>query len=79
MSDLGRGPNPLLQNHPLMAIHPPMLYIGYVGMTLPFVAATSRLFKSDQSDDWIEVAERNNLCSLVILDNWYNFGRSMVI
>ena len=35
-----------------------MLYIGYVGMTLPFVAATSRLFKRDQSDDWIEVAER---------------------
>ena len=58
MSDSGRGPNPLLQNHPLMAIHPPMLYIGYVGMTLPFVAATSRLFKRDQSDDWIEVAER---------------------
>ena len=26
----GRGPNPLLQNHPLMAIHPPILYIGYV-------------------------------------------------
>lgn len=57
-SNLGRGPNPLLQNHPLMAIHPPMLYIGYVGMTLPFVAATSRLFKKDESNDWIEVAEK---------------------
>ena len=32
----GRGPNPLLQNHPLMAFHPPMLYLGYVGFTVPF-------------------------------------------
>ena len=31
----GRGPNPLLQNHPLMAIHPPILYLGYVGFVLP--------------------------------------------
>ena len=58
-SSIGRGPNPLLQNHPLMAIHPPMLYIGYVGMTMPFVAATSRLYsKSDNSDSWVEVAEK---------------------
>ena len=57
--NIGRGPNPLLQNHPLMAIHPPMLYIGYVGMTMPFVAATSRLYsKKQNSNDWIEVAEK---------------------
>jgi len=58
-SEFGRGPNPLLQNHPLMAIHPPMLYIGYVGMTMPFVAATSRLYsKKQNANDWIEVAEK---------------------
>ena len=58
-SNIGRGPNPLLQNHPLMAIHPPMLYIGYVGMTMPFVAATSRLYsRKDKSNSWIEVAEK---------------------
>ena len=32
----GPGPNPLLQNHVLMVVHPPCLYIGYVGMTIPF-------------------------------------------
>ncbi|HLM64750.1 MAG TPA: cytochrome c biogenesis protein CcsA, partial [Acidimicrobiales bacterium] len=32
----GPGPNPLLQNHVLMAFHPPMLYLGYVGFTVPF-------------------------------------------
>jgi len=58
-SNTGRGPNPLLQNHPLMAIHPPMLYIGYVGMTMPFVAATCRLYsKKEDSNSWIEVAEK---------------------
>src|SRR5210317_567927 len=58
-SNIGRGPNPLLQNHPLMAIHPPILYIGYVGMTMPFVAATSRLYsKKQNANDWIEVAEK---------------------
>jgi cytochrome c-type biogenesis protein CcmF len=39
----GPGPNPLLQNHPLMAFHPPMLYLGYVGFTVPFAFAIAAL------------------------------------
>ena len=39
----GQGPNPLLQNHLLMAFHPPMLYLGYVGMTVPFSFAVAAL------------------------------------
>lgn len=39
----GPGPNPLLQNHLLMIIHPPMLYGGYVGMTVPFAYAVAAL------------------------------------
>src|SRR5207244_4406533 len=39
----GPGPNPLLQNHVLMIIHPPMLYLGYVGMTIPFGFAMAAL------------------------------------
>ena len=39
----GPGPNPLLQNHVLMAIHPPCLYLGYVGMTIPFGLACAAL------------------------------------
>ena len=35
----GPGPNPLLQNHILMAFHPPILYLGYVGFTVPFMFA----------------------------------------
>ncbi len=40
----GPGPNALLQNHILMVIHPPMLYLGYVGMTVPFAFAAAALF-----------------------------------
>ena len=41
----GPGPNPLLQNHLLMAIHPPFLYLGYVGITIPFGFACAALIK----------------------------------
>lgn len=41
----GPGPNPLLQNHVLMAIHPPFLYLGYVGMTIPFGIASAALLR----------------------------------
>ena len=41
----GPGPNPLLQNHVLMAVHPPFLYLGYVGMTIPFGFASAALLR----------------------------------
>ena len=41
----GPGPNALLQNHVLMVVHPPFLYLGYVGMTIPFGLATAALLR----------------------------------
>jgi cytochrome c-type biogenesis protein CcmF len=41
----GPGPNPLLQNHVLMAVHPPFLYLGYVGFVIPFGFACAALLK----------------------------------
>lgn len=41
----GPGPNPLLQNHILMAVHPPFLYLGYVGFTIPFGLAFAALLR----------------------------------
>ena len=38
----GRGPNPLLQNHPLVAFHPPMLYLGLRRVHDPVLASRSR-------------------------------------
>lgn len=48
----GRGLNPLLQN-PSMAIHPPSLYLGYVGMSVPFAFAVSALLTNRLDSRWI--------------------------
>jgi cytochrome c-type biogenesis protein CcmF len=48
----GNGLNPLLQ-HPIMAIHPPMLYLGYVGFTVPFAFAMASLITRQPGDRWI--------------------------
>ncbi len=49
----GWGPNPLLQNHPLVAVHPPTLYIGYVGLTVPFAFAISALILGTTGSAWL--------------------------
>lgn len=55
----GPGPNPLLQNHILMAVHPPLLYLGYVGMTVPFAFAIGALLSGEvDNDDWIRLTRR---------------------
>jgi cytochrome c-type biogenesis protein CcmF len=53
----GQGLNPLLQ-YPSMAIHPPMLYLGYVGFTVPFAFAIGSLIKRQPGDDWIYTTRR---------------------
>ncbi|MCP4304045.1 MAG: heme lyase CcmF/NrfE family subunit [bacterium] len=54
----GIGANPLLQNHILMAIHPPMLYVGYVGFTAPFAFAIAAMIRGDQGSVWLERTHR---------------------
>ena len=73
-SESGRGPNPLLQNHPLMAIHPPILYLGYIGLVLPFVIATSELFNKHKDENWIKIAERATYFPWVFLTAGISLG-----
>ena len=54
----GPGPNPLLQNHPLMGLHPPMLYFGFVGMTVPFAFAIAGLLQGNIEARWIRDSRR---------------------
>jgi cytochrome c-type biogenesis protein CcmF len=54
----GPGPNPLLQNHPLMGLHPPMLYLGYVGLAVPFAFAIGALLSGKVDDEWIRSTRR---------------------
>src|SRR6266545_3372155 len=53
----GNGLSPLLQ-YPAMAIHPPMLYLGYVGFTLPFAFAIGSLITRQPGDAWIATTRR---------------------
>jgi cytochrome c-type biogenesis protein CcmF len=53
----GQGLNPLLQ-YWTMVIHPPMLYLGYVGFTVPFAFAIASLITKQPGDAWIHVTRR---------------------
>src|SRR5579863_5961207 len=54
---MGRGLNPLLQ-YWTMVIHPPMLYLGYVGFTVPFAFAMGSLITKQPGDSWIHTTRR---------------------
>ena len=54
----GPGPNPLLQNHILVMFHPPILYLGYVGMTVPFAFAIAALIAGKVEDGWLHLTRR---------------------
>jgi len=53
----GNGLSPLLQ-YPAMAIHPPMLYLGYVGFAVPFAFAIGSLITRQPGDSWIQTTRR---------------------
>ena len=49
----GPGPNPLLQNHWMMAVHPLLIYLGYVGLTVPFAYAMAALITKRPGSEWM--------------------------
>jgi cytochrome c-type biogenesis protein CcmF len=63
----GPGPNPLLQNHVLMAVHPPLLYAGYVGFTAPFAFAVSALALGRRGAGWVRRTQRWTLVAWTFL------------
>ena len=75
----GRGPNPLLQNHILMAIHPPMLYVGYVGLTTPFAFAMAALALGQPGSAWAQRTRRWTLVAWsfltvgILLGGWWSY------
>ena len=74
----GNGLNPLLQNI-TMAIHPPTLYLGYVGFSVPFAFAFSALVNRDTSPLWIQSIRRWTLVAWlflsmgIILGGWWAY------
>ncbi len=76
----GPGPNPLLQNHWLMAVHPPMLYLGYVGMVVPYGMIASALFAGRLDAGWMVPIRRWMMIPWtflgvgIILGAWWSYG-----
>src|SRR5215831_2499783 len=62
----GQGLNPLLQD-PYMVIHPPMLYLGFVGMVVPFAFAIAALITRQLGDTWIRTTRRWTMAAWGIL------------
>jgi cytochrome c-type biogenesis protein CcmF len=68
----GNGMNPQLQN-PFMAIHPPALYLGYVGLTVPFAFAIAALATGKLNDTWFRTTRR------VTMTSWFILGTGILL
>jgi cytochrome c-type biogenesis protein CcmF len=62
----GSDLNPLLQDIGLI-IHPPLLYIGYVGLAVPFALAVAALWRGEKNDDWIRFSRPWTLTAFAFL------------
>jgi cytochrome c-type biogenesis protein CcmF len=75
----GPGPNPLLQNHILMIAHPPCLYLGYVGLTIPFGLASAALMTGKLGHDFLKTLRTwllvpwIFLTGAVVLGGWWAY------
>jgi cytochrome c-type biogenesis protein CcmF len=75
----GPGPNPLLQNHWLMAVHPPMLYLGYVGMAVPYSMICAALVAGRLGAGWMTPIRRWTLIPWtfltfgIVLGGWWSY------
>ncbi len=68
----GRGLNPQLQN-PFMVIHPPMLYLGYVGFSIPFAFAMAALMSGRLDSTWLRLTRRWTLFA------WFFLGVGILL
>jgi cytochrome c-type biogenesis protein CcmF len=69
----GRGMNPLLQT-PLMVIHPPALYAGFVGMTIPFAFGMAALITGHLDDSWLLAVRRWTMIGWLFLSFGLTLG-----
>ena len=62
----GQGLNPVLQDI-AMVVHPPMLYLGFIGLSVPFAFAMASLLLGKLNNDWIRLARRWTLIAWLFL------------
>ena len=68
----GRGLNPLLQT-PAMAIHPPSLYLGFIGFSVPFAFAMGGLIRGKMDNEWVLTTRRWTLTA------WYFLSAGLIL
>jgi cytochrome c-type biogenesis protein CcmF len=75
----GLGPNVLLQDNPLVAFHPPLLYLGFVGFTVPFAFAVASLVTGRTGEGWQLATRRWTLFAWgfltvgIVLGAWWSY------
>ncbi|MEI6668283.1 MAG: heme lyase CcmF/NrfE family subunit [Acidobacteriota bacterium] len=69
----GQGLNPLLQNI-YMVVHPPSLYIGFVGMTIPYAFGMAALITGHLDDSWLRAVRRWTMVSWLFLSLGLTLG-----
>ena len=75
----GPGPDPLLQDRLLVAFHPPLLYLGLVGFTVPFCLAVGSLVTGQGAAAWLQESRRwaifawAFLSAGIILGMWWSY------
>ncbi len=75
----GAGPNALLQDNPLVAMHPPLLYLGFVGFSVPFAFAIAMLVTGRVQDRWPLEQRRwtvlawGSLSVGIVLGAWWSY------
>jgi cytochrome c-type biogenesis protein CcmF len=75
----GRGPNALLQNHWMFAVHPVLMYLGFVGLSVPFAYAIAALASGRLSEAWLVQTRRWSivawgfLSAAIISGGWWSY------
>jgi len=75
----GPGPNALLQNHWMMAVHPVLMYLGFVGLTVPFAYAMAALITRRPGSEWMVQTRRwaltgwGFLGAAIVAGGWWSY------
>ncbi len=75
----GPGANPLLQNHWMMAVHPVLMYLGFVGLTVPFAFAMAALITRRPGTEWMRLTRRwtllgwGFLSAAIVSGGWWSY------
>jgi len=75
----GPGPDPLLQDRLLVAFHPPLLYMGLVGFSVPFCLAIGSLVAGQSTEAWLQESRRWALFAWaclsagIVLGMWWSY------